>query len=106
MDRLPGPARFLCCALLSLAAIAPVGCAACRPLDGIPPECVSDDLRGPSRSGRATIDLSLLRRSRPAHYLVDSGDVLAVYIEGVIGNRTELPPVHFPEHREAAPSWG
>lgn len=82
------------------------GCAAFRPIEGVPPECLPDELRVPSRSGKATIDLSLLRQTPPPRYLVDSGDVLGVYIEGVLGQRGEVPPVHFPEDREVPPSLG
>jgi hypothetical protein len=45
------------------------------------------------------IDISMLRlrQDPPEVYLLGPGDVLGVYIKGVLGNDQELPPVHFPE---------
>ncbi|MBI1310288.1 hypothetical protein GC176_03195 [bacterium] len=69
------------------------GCAALRPMDGVPARYLPDDLRGRSREDAEMIDLSLLRRTEPAQHIVDSGDVLAVYIENVLGRR-EQPPIN------------
>lgn len=102
----PGGSRFLCALLLSL----PIwsGCAAFRPLDGIPARFMPDNLKGESRSGKATIDPSLLSQPAPLNneYRVDAGDVLGVYIESVLGRREEPPPVYFPPEGDVAPSLG
>lgn len=82
------------------------GCAAFRPLDGIPARYLPQELKSPSRSGKQTIDLSLLRRTPPENYLVDSGDVLGIYILGILGKQGEVPPVYFPQNQEVAPSMG
>ncbi len=82
------------------------GCAAMQPMNGIPARYMPDDFKPASRSGKKTINLSLLRQTPPPQYLLDSGDVLAIYIEGVLGNRQQTPPVHFPLNREVPPSFG
>jgi len=37
------------------------------------------------------IPLTLLRQKPPENYLLDAGDLLAVYVEGVIGERNRCP---------------
>ena len=82
------------------------GCAAIHPIKGVPAQYLPTEYRGEVRSGKETIDLSLLRQPAPKHYLLDSGDVLGVYIEGVLGQFKDVPPVHFPRTQEVAPSLG
>ena len=82
------------------------GCAAIHPLKGVPAQYLPTEYKGEIRSGKETIDLSLLRQPAPKHYLLDSGDVLGVYIEGVLGQFKDVPPVHFPQSQEVAPSLG
>ncbi len=82
------------------------GCAAFRPIKGIPARYVPDEFRGPSRSGQQTIDLSLLRQTPPPTHLVDTGDLLAIYIEGILGKTNEHPPVYFPVTQDVVPTIG
>jgi len=82
------------------------GCAAIHPIKGIPAQYLPTEYKAEMRSGKETIDLSLLRQPAPSHYLLDSGDVLGVYIEGVLGQFKDVPPVHFPQTQEVAPSLG
>lgn len=82
------------------------GCAAIHPIKGIPAQYLPSEYKADMRSGKETIDLSLLRQPAPKHYLLDSGDVLGVYIEGVLGQFKDVPPVHFPQSQEVAPSLG
>lgn len=83
------------------------GCAALHPIGGIPASYLPHELKSPSRSGKRTIDLSLLKQSPVDEYLIDTGDVLGIYIEGVLGDRTQVPPVHFPQAGESvAPALG
>jgi hypothetical protein len=69
------------------------GCAAFRPMDGVPARYLPDELRGCSKESMQMIDLSMLRRRPEAQYRVDSGDVLAVYIENILG-RADQPPIN------------
>lgn len=82
------------------------GCAAFHPMDGVPARYLPAELTGGERTGRRTIDLSLLRQTPPAAHLIDSGDVLAVYVEGEVGRSTDPPPVFFPLNNEHPPSFG
>ena len=41
--------------------------------------------------------MSRLRQDQPENYKLDKNDVLGIYIENVIGNPEEAPPVNFPE---------
>lgn len=87
------------CALLS-------GCAAFHPMHGVPARYLPEEYRGTTRAGRRTIDLSLLKRTKPPVYKLDSGDVLGVYIEGVLGDRKVAPPVNITLNETAPPSFG
>jgi len=82
------------------------GCAAFRPLDGLPARYVPDSIKSPSRSNKKTIDLSLLAQRKPREHLVGPGDVLGVYVDGVLGKPNEPPPVHITENRIVPPSLG
>lgn len=77
-----------------------------RPLDGVPARCIPPEWEPPRREPRQTIDLSLLRQVPPTAYRVDSGDVLGVYIEGILGRHEDVPPVTFPVDREQANALG
>lgn len=74
------------------------GCAALHPVNGIPIDRVDPCLLQPDRprSDQRTIDLSLLGQGRPMSHVVDAGDVLGIYIEGVLGDEAQGPPVVSP----------
>lgn len=91
---------------LLLAALLSSGCAAFRPIQGIPARKLPDEFRTPRRSGQVTIDLSQLTQTPPTDHLVDSGDVLGVYIEGILGRDGDVPPVYVPQNRFTPPSVG
>ena len=82
------------------------GCAAFVPNQGIPARMVPAEYKGSSREIYRTLDLSLLRQSPPAEYRIDHGDVLGIYIDGVLGSKDEIPPVNFPVDHELAPGVG
>jgi len=68
------------------------GCAAFRPLRGVPASHVPQELLGESREGRRTINLSLLVRSPVDQHRVEGGDILAIYIPGLLGVRNLIGP--------------
>ena len=70
----------------------PTGCAAFRPLRGVPASHVPQELLGESREGRRTINLSMLVRSPVDQHRVEGGDILAVYIPGLLGTRSLIGP--------------
>ena len=85
------------------------GCAAFRPMDGIPARYVPDEVKAPVRAGKKTIDLSLLEQTLPSVYHLDVGDVLAISIEGVMPRDERMtPPVNmaFNPNDEALPALG
>lgn len=87
--------RARCAAIVSVVSISTLlsGCAAFRPMDGVPARYLPNELRGCSKESMQMIDLSLLRRRPEAEYRVDSGDVLAIYIENILG-RADQPPIN------------
>lgn len=90
--------------LLLLCSLA--GCSAFRPIKGIPARFLPEELKAESRSHMETLNPSLLGRDRPAQHVVDRGDILGIYIEGVLGKLGEAPPVNFPQDRHGNPSIG
>ncbi|HVJ68915.1 MAG TPA: hypothetical protein VM510_13080, partial [Caulifigura sp.] len=68
------------------------GCAAFRPLRGVPASHVPPELLAESREGRRTINLSLLVRGPVDQHRVEGGDILAVYIPGLLGTRSLIGP--------------
>src|SRR5438132_12121854 len=73
------------------------GCAAItNPVaEGIPVRRLPPEFRGPSRAG-ATIPLPLLSQKPVDVYRLAAGDVLGIWIEGVLGDRTQTPPIYTP----------
>jgi protein involved in polysaccharide export with SLBB domain len=74
--------------------------------DGIPVDLVPPELLADSKEGLTTIPLSLLGQTAPEAYRLAAGDVLGVWIEGVLGERNQTPPVNFPEIGGRPPSLG
>jgi protein involved in polysaccharide export with SLBB domain len=79
------------------------GCAAltnpltdARPVRHLPPE-----LLAPSKEPERTIPLPLLGQSEPCKYALGPGDVLGVYIENVLGDRTQPLPLQVAPFLEA-----
>lgn len=98
--------RFRSLALLALVVGPLAGCAAYRPLKGVPIEKVDHDFAMPHRNGMHTVDLSLLHQVPPAEHRVDAGDVLGIYIEGILGSPQQPLPVYQPQNPDLAPSTG
>jgi protein involved in polysaccharide export with SLBB domain len=93
-------AAVLCAALSGCAAVTnPVA-------DGVPVDRLPPDFLPPPREAEKTIPLTLLRQKAPDVYRLDAGDVLGVYIEGVLGDKTQPPPVHYAELTNTPPSLG
>lgn len=92
-DRWRFSARLCFTALLcgTLAA----GCAAMSNpgLEGIPVHLLPPELHGKSVAGMKTIPLSLLGQQRPEAYRIDAGDVLGVWIESILGEAGQQPPI-------------
>src|SRR5438128_12469556 len=87
--------RWLCGALL-LAVGMCGGCASfANPTlaESIPVHRLPPEVFGRPREEEKTIPLTLLRQKPAEKYLFDAGDVLGVYVEGVLGEVGKAPPV-------------
>lgn len=80
------------------------GCTALfSPISGVPAHRLPPQFLAPPKNNLMPIDISRLRQEPPREYLVDSGDVLGIFIEGVLGNLDEAPPVHMPDKNSDLP---
>ncbi len=84
------------------------GCAAVtNPVaDGVPVRRLPAGYLPPPKEDEKTIPLTLLRQKPPDAYRLDAGDVLGVYIENVLGDKNQPPPVHFSELSNVPPALG
>lgn len=95
--------RILCCTAL-LCGLALSGCTAIlSPIDSIPAERVPRQFLAEPQADKVNIDVSRLRQTKPEFYLLDSEDVLGVFIEGVLGKFDEAPPVQVAEEGSDLP---
>jgi protein involved in polysaccharide export with SLBB domain len=74
------------------------GCAAMTnpTLIGIPVRLLPPELHAKSVAGMQPIPLSLLGQPRPEAYRIDGGDVLGVWVEGILGEKDQQPPINPP----------
>jgi len=80
------------------------GCTAIlSPIDTIPAERLPPQFLAEPQADKVPIDVSRLRQPKPAYYQMDKGDVLGVFIEGVLGTVDEAPPVVMPEQGSDLP---
>lgn len=88
--------RAVCCLLVGLAF---TGCqAVTNPVAaGIPVRHLPPEFLGRSRELEQPIPLNNLRQQPPAVYRLLPGDILGIYIEGILGERTQPPPVRLSE---------
>jgi protein involved in polysaccharide export with SLBB domain len=90
------------------------GCAAVtNPVaDGVRVRHLPPELLAPSRNCEETIPLTLLRQPAVQTYRLAPGDVLGVYIETILGDKTQpfplnvAPPVLFRDQRRLPPAAG
>lgn len=74
--------------------------------NGVPVRLLPPEMLARSRESLRTIPLSQLKRRNESTYLLDSGDVLGVYAQGVIGNEGDLVPFSFPDTADLPTSLG
>jgi protein involved in polysaccharide export with SLBB domain len=96
---------FLLLALPSLLS----GCTSLlSPINGIPARRLPPQFFPDPKSNLVPIDVSRLGQEPPRTYLLDKGDILGVYIEGILpfnapDQPPTPPPVHFPEQDSTLP---
>jgi len=93
------PIAKLCCLwLICVSCFLATGCTAIlSPISGVPAHRLPAEFLAKPKNDFVPIDISRLRQTPQKAYLVDAGDTLGIYIEGVFGNSDEAPPVHFPD---------
>ncbi len=67
------------------------------PINGVPAHRLPPQFLAPAKNDLVEIDYSRLRQPAPLERLVDAGDILGIYIEGVMGDEGEQPPVNLPQ---------
>ncbi|QDT10106.1 polysaccharide biosynthesis/export family protein [Stieleria marina] len=73
------------------------------PMSGVPVKSLPAELLGQSKNNLIQVPLALMRMQKPEEYVLAEGDILGIYIEGVMppkANEDQVaaaPPVHFPE---------
>ncbi len=61
--------------------------------DALPQVAKADAVPNPAPGAVRSLPMVLLRQKPPDEYRVDAGDVLGVFIEGVLGDRNTIPPI-------------
>ena len=74
--------------------------------NGVPARLLPEELLAESKEETEPIPLAWLRVKPPEVYQLDTGDILGVYIEGALGDRAQVPPIHFPQVGNLPPSIG
>jgi len=94
--------------LLVLACVCLSGCAAVtNPVaDGVPVRRLPPEVFGIPKTAERALPLTLLRQKPPDVYRLEAGDILGIYIEGVLGDRTQPPPVRLVEQSGVPPAIG
>jgi protein involved in polysaccharide export with SLBB domain len=84
------------------------GCAALtNPVaDGVRVRNLPPELLGERREDEKPVPLNLLRQPLPSEYRLAAGDVMGIWIEGVLGDRNQPIPVHYSEQGNLAPAVG
>jgi protein involved in polysaccharide export with SLBB domain len=103
------PARpFRTAAVAGLLAALASGCAAVtNPVaDGIPVRRLPPEAFGESKADIRPVPLAALTPPPPDAYRLAPGDVLGVFVEGILGERGGQPPVRIPEQGNLPPGIG
>mgnify|MGYP003662850310 CR=1 FL=1 len=85
------------------------GCAAfTQPIDGVPANRLPPEFFAEPKNDLVPVDVALLSLEPPRDYLISGGDILGVYIEGVLpfnppNAPPEPPPVNFPSQDSTLP---
>lgn len=84
------------------------GCAAVtNPVaEGIPVRRLPAEYLAKPKEETKTIPLTLLRQPPPDAYRLDAEDTLGIFIEGVLGEKNQLPPLRLPEQGNLPPAVG
>ena len=103
-ERARGAIAVVCAACC----LASGGCAALtNPVDqGIPARHLPAEYLAQPKEDLRTIPLTSLRQPPPAEYRLAPKDILGIYVQGILGDKTQPPPVRFPEQGNVPPAIG
>jgi len=90
-------------AMLLLSAVALAAVVGCQ---SVPASCVRPNLCDAPRSSLEPIGFTRLEQPAPQVYLLGPGDILGVFIEGILGDKETPPPVHFFDDANIPPALG
>lgn len=85
------------------------GCTALtQPIDGVPADRLPPQFFPEAKNDLVPVDISLLSVEPPRDYQISGGDILGVYVEGVLpfnapNQPPEPPPVNFPDAQSTLP---
>ena len=85
-----------------------MGCASwTNPIaNGVPVRMVPPELLAEPKENLEPTPLTYLRRKPPTEHIIGPRDLLGVYVESILGEETQLPPVNFPASGNLPPSLG
>ncbi|MDA7980958.1 MAG: polysaccharide biosynthesis/export family protein [Pirellulales bacterium] len=87
--------------------VAASGCTSLlSPISGVPAHRLPPELLTKPKNDLVPVDISRLRQPPSPNYLLDADDILGIYIEGVLGDPEQPPPVNIPEGGDTPPSIG
>ncbi len=74
------------------------GCAALfSPISGVPSHRLPPQFHAKPKNNLVPVEVYRLQQDPPAAYLLDAGDILGIWIQGVLGNEGEEMPFQMPE---------
>ncbi len=77
------------------------GCqAVLSPISGVPAGRLPSGFMATPKNDLRPINIARLRQEPPREYLLDTGDTLGIFIEGVLGEVDAMPPFQMPESGE------
>jgi len=79
-----------------------------QPIEGVPAHRLPPEFFPPPKNNLVPVDIALLSLEPPRDYQLDAGDILGVYVEGVLpfnppNAPPEPPPVNFPQEDSTLP---
>jgi protein involved in polysaccharide export with SLBB domain len=80
------------------------GCTAIlSPIDSVPAERLPAQFLAEPQANKVPIDVARLRQPKSDTYVLDDGDTLGIFIEGVLGEFDQAPPVQLPDPNSDLP---
>lgn len=74
--------------------------------NGIPVQLLPSELLGEPKGNKEAIPLTSLRQPPPDAYRLAPEDILGIWIEGILGEKGQAPPVHTAEASNLPPAIG